>query len=136
MDAKTANHFAGIIALAQDAFEQVEHVADATPKRAILRLQAKYGMYRVLITELFSDGMRKYRYYVLRGDWVEAGFDNSPDPRAIRLKYGRIGEEHGGEYVPHLHRSDKGQLSLTEDMTFAAFVDWLKANVQPIPTMR
>ena len=132
MDAKTANHFAGIIALAQGAFEQVEHVADATPEQAILRLQAKYGVYQVLITELFSDGMRKYRYYVLRGDWVEAGFDNSPDPRAIRLKYGRIGEEHGGEYVPHLHRSDKSQLSLTEDMTFAAFVDWLKANIQPI----
>ena len=132
MDAKAANHFAGIIALAQGAFEQVEHVADATLERAILRLQAKYGVYQVLIAELFSDGMRKYRYYVLRGDWVEAGFDNSPDPRAIRLKYGRIGEEHGGEYVPHLHRSDKSQLSLTEDMTFAAFVDWLKANIQPI----
>lgn len=132
MDAKTANHFATIIALAQDAFEHVEHVADATPKRAILRLQAKYGD-RVLITELFSDGKRKYRYYVLRGDWVEAGFDNNPDPRAIRLKYGRIGEEHGGEYVPHLHRRDKNQLSLTGDMTFAAFVDWLKANVQSIP---
>ena len=132
MDAKTANHFAGIIALAQGVFEQVEHVADTTPKRAILRLQAKYGVYRVLITELFSDGMRKYRYYVLRGDWVEAGFDNSPDPRAIRLKYGRIGENHGGEYVPHLHRNDKSQLSLTEDMTFAAFVDWLQANIQPI----
>ena len=132
MDAKTANHFAAIIALAQDTFEQVEHVTDTTPKRAILRLQAKYGVYRVLITELFSDGLRQYRYYVLRGDWVEAGFDNSPDPRAIRLKYGRIGEEHSGEYVPHLHTSDKTQLSLTEDMTFAAFVDWLKANVQPI----
>ena len=132
MDAKTANHFAAIIALAQDTFEQVEHVTDTTPKRAILRLQAKYGVYRVLITELFSDGLRQYPYYVLRGDWVEAGFDNSPDPRAIRLKYGRIGEEHSGEYVPHLHRSDKTPLSLTEDMTFAAFVDWLKANVQPI----
>ena len=132
MDAKTANHFATIIALAQEAFAQVVHVVDATPKRAILRLQAKYGVYRVLITELFSDGMRKYRYYVLRGDWVEAGFDNSPDPRAIRLKYGRIGEEHSGEYVPHLHRINKNQLSLTEDMTFAAFVDWLKANIQPI----
>ncbi len=123
MDAKTANHFATIITLAQDAFEQIEHVADATPKRAILHLQAKYGVERVLITELFSDDMRKYRYYVLRGDWVEAGFDNSPDPRAIRLKYGRIGEEHSGEYGPHLHRSNKSQLSLTEYMTFAAFVD-------------
>ena len=65
--------------------------------------------------------------------YVEIGSKRvSPDPRAIRLKYGRIGEEHGGEYVPHLHRSDKSQLSLTEDTTFAAFVHWLKTNVQPI----
>lgn len=59
-----------------------------------------------MITELFSE-LRKYRYYVLRGDWVEAGFDNSPDPRAIRLKYGRIGKEYANEYIPHLHRDDK-----------------------------
>ena len=43
---------------------------------------------------------------------VEAGFDNAPDPRAIRLKYEKIGEEHTGENVPHLHREDKTQLYL------------------------
>jgi hypothetical protein len=68
---------------------------------------------------------------LLRGDWVEAGFDNSPDPRAIRLKYGRFGAEHAGEAVPHLHREDKTQLFLTDEMTFEAFVDWLKANIVP-----
>ena len=129
MDTKVTNHFADIITLAQATFAHVEYVTDATPERAILRLQAKYGKYRVFITELFSDGVRKYRYYVLREDWVEAGFDNSPDPRAIRLKYGRIDLEHAGEYVPHLHQDDKARLSLTEEMTFAVFVDWLKANV-------
>jgi hypothetical protein len=34
--------------------------------------------------------------------------------------------------VPHLHRADKTQLFLTEEMTFEAFVDWLKANVKPL----
>ncbi len=131
MDTKTTNHFAGIAALAQATFAQVEYTTDVTPKRAILRLQAKYGLYQVLVTELFSEGVRKYRYYVLRGNWVEAGFDNSPDPRAIRLKYGQIGEEHTGEHVPHLHQDNKTELSLTEEMTFTAFVEWLKANIQP-----
>lgn len=130
MDAQTTDYFAGVIAIAQTAFEQVHYVIDATPERAILRLQAGYGAYRVLITELLSEGLRKYRYYVLRGDWVEAGFDNSPDPRAIRLKYGRIGEEHAGEQVPHLHRQDKTQLTLTEEMTVATFVQWVKSDIQ------
>jgi hypothetical protein len=66
---------------------------------------------------------------VLRDDWVEAGFDNSPDPRAIRLKYGRIGKEYANEYIPHLHQDDKNHLSLTEEMTVSDFVDWVKTNL-------
>lgn len=129
MDEKTSRHFAEIIELAQSVFENVVYEIDATPDRSILRMNAEYGKYQILVTELFSDGIRKYRYYVMSGDWVEAGFDNAPDPRAIRLKYGKIGEEHAGENVPHLHREDKTKLSLTEEMAFQDFVDWLKGNL-------
>ena len=129
MDEKTSRHFAEIIELAQSVFENVTYEIDATPDRAILRIEAEFGKYQILVTELFSDGLRKYRYYVMRGNWVEAGFDNSPDPRAIRLKYGEIGEEHAGENVPHLHLEDKTSLSLTGEMTFAEFVRWLKSNL-------
>ncbi|QTA91560.1 Uncharacterized protein dnm_076300 [Desulfonema magnum] len=101
---------------------------DITPKRAILNLHAKYGSCRVFVTELFSDSIRKYRYYVLMGNRVEAGFDNSPDPRAIRLRYGKIGEEHAGEHIPHLHREDKTEMTLTKEMTFEDFVRWLENN--------
>jgi hypothetical protein len=131
LDEKTRDHFARIIALAQATFAHVESGMDITPARAILRLQARYGPYRILVTELLSDGLRKYSYYVLRDSWVEAGFDNSPDPRAIRLKYGQIGAEHAGEHVPHLHQHDKTELSLTAEMTFEAFVDWVIATIQP-----
>ena len=129
MDEKTSRHFAEIIELARSVFENVTYEIDATPDRSILRINAEYGKYQILVTELFSDGIRKYRYYVMYGDWVEAGFDNAPDPRAIRLKYGKIGEEHAGENVPHLHREDKTDLYLTEEMTFKDFVDWLKRNL-------
>jgi len=129
LDKKTSRHFAEIVALAQSTFEQVTYEIDATPDRAILRIEAEYGKYQILVTELFSDGLRKYRYYVLSGNWVEAGFDNAPDPRAIRLKYGEIGKDHAGEPVPHLHLADKTRLSLTEEMTFAEFVLWLKGNL-------
>jgi len=101
---------------------------DATPNRAILRVDAEYGKYQILVKELFSGWSRKYSYYVMRGNWVEAGFDNSPDPRAIRLKYGKIGLEHAGELVPHQHSEDKTHLSLTEEMSFKEFVHWLKSN--------
>ena len=80
MDKKITDYFNDVIGLAQATFETVESIADVTPARAILRLQCQYGLYRVLVTELFSDEIRKYRYYVLLGDRVEAGFDNSPDP--------------------------------------------------------
>ena len=130
MDDKTARHFAEIIEFGRSTFEQTTYAIDSTPNRAILRLQAEYGKYQVLVTELFSDGLRKYRYYVLRGKWVEAGFDNSPDPRAIRLKYGEIGQEHAGEHIPHLHLEDKTHLSLTEEMTFPEFIRWVKGNMK------
>ena len=129
MDEKTSRHFAEIIKLAESVFENVVYEIDATPDRSILRIEAEYGKYQILVTELFSDGLRKYRYYMMRGDRVEAGFDNAPDPRAIRLKYEKIGEEHTGENVPHLHREDKTQLHLTEEMTFQDFVDWVKSNL-------
>jgi len=102
LDTEAKEYFANVIALSQGIFEAVQYTTDITPKRAILRLQAQYKQYRILITELFDVRIRKYRYYVLREKRIEAGFDNSPDPRAIRLKYGRISKDHVGEPVPHL----------------------------------
>ena len=102
---------------------------DTTPARAILRIQAQYGPHRVFITELIDASTRKYRYYVLHGNDVEVGFDNSPDPRALRLKYGRIGAAHAGEPIPHLHRANKTQIQLTEEISFTDFVDWLQQHL-------
>ena len=126
MDAEIADYFAGVIQLAETTFTTFQQSIDSTPKRSILRLEATYGIYKVLVTELFSDQNRKYRYYLLKGNYVEAGFDNSSDPRALRLKYGVIGQSHLGEYIPHLHQVDKTELSLTDEIFFETFVRWLK----------
>lgn len=131
MDPHVAVAFADIIRVAQSTFKEVQIAVDATPARAILRIQARYGLYRVFVTELVSVSARKYRYYVLRDNNVEAGFDNSPDPRALRLKYGRIGEAHAGELIPHLHLMNKSNLQLTEEISFMDFVDWLRQNLPP-----
>ena len=118
-----------MIQLVRTTFTDVEVEIDTTPVRALLRIQAHYGPYRVFITELSDGSRRQYRYYVLQGNDVEAGFDNSSDPRALRLKYGRIGEEHLGEYLPHLHRANKTQLLLTEEMHCVDFVHWLQQHL-------
>ncbi len=125
MDTHTHHDFTRIIQQAQAVFADITYVTDSTPERAILRLQATYGSYRVFVTELRDTTTRKYRYYVLKDTWVEAGFDNSPDPRALRLKYGRIGH-HAGELVPHLHRENKQHLELTDEMNMKDFIQWLR----------
>ena len=125
MDPHLAIAFADIIRVAQASFTHVTTEIDTTPARAILRVQAQYGPYRIFITELIDANTRKYRYYVLHGDNVEAGFDNSPDPRALRLKYGRIGEAHAGELIPHLHLVNKTLIQLTAEISFTDFINWL-----------
>lgn len=129
MDATITERFAAIVNLAQMVFGTVTYHTDSTHKRALLNLQGTYGHYRVFVTELFSEERRKYRYYVLLDNWVVAGFDNSPDPRAIRLKYGKIGSSHAGEYIPHLHQKGKTSLTLTEEMSFEKFVAWVEFHV-------
>jgi hypothetical protein len=130
LDTHTHDDFARIVQRAAEVFTAVTKTADATPQRAILRLQATYGSYRVYVTELRDAQTRKYRYYLLHGSRIEAGFDNSPDPRALRLKYGQIGN-HAGELVPHLHRNNKQHLELTEEMTMEMFVQWVQEHIEP-----
>jgi hypothetical protein len=125
LDRKITGYFTRIIELANIHFESVQSTIDSTPKRAILRLNAIYKTYNILVTELYSDQSFKYRYYVLDNQLVKAGFDNAPDPRAIRLKYGKIGQEHSGELIPHLHLDNKQELILTEEMNFDKFINWL-----------
>ncbi|NOX61016.1 MAG: hypothetical protein GXP42_03585 [Chloroflexi bacterium] len=129
MDPKVAEYLVDIVRRAQELFEQVEHEIDASPGRAILRLRAEYRGRRVFVIELISAKRRKYSYYILQSNRVEAGFDNSPDPRAIRLKYGKIGRQHAGESIPHLHLEDKKQLTLTDEMTFERFLAWVEEHI-------
>ena len=129
MDKSASEYFDNVIETARKILEESEHETDFTPKRSILHIRGKYGPYQVRITELFSDDIRKYRYYVLRQNWVEAGFDNAPDPRAIRMKYGKIGLEHKGKNVSHLHLENKTRTVLTEEITFSDFFEWLYKNI-------
>lgn len=92
-------------------------------------MNAEYGSRRIVVKEIVSVGERRYSYYILRGSFVEAGFDNSPDPQAIRLKFGRIGVEYAQERISHLHLENKQKLVLTDDIDFDYFLEWLIQNV-------
>ena len=129
MDKKTSQYFADVIISTRSIFEDIEYHTDITPERAILQIAGKYDLYQIFVTELFSDEIRKYRYYVLKENRVVAGFDNAPDPRAIRLRYGKIGREYAGKHIPHLHLNDKTDIELTEEMEFSDFIQWMKENI-------
>jgi len=62
LDKNTSEYFADVLISACSAFEDVEYHTDITPERSILQIIGKYGQYQIFITELFSDGIRKYRY--------------------------------------------------------------------------
>jgi hypothetical protein len=66
LDEKIAEYFAAVIKTAADIFENCAHETDFTPERAILHLHGEYDSCKILITELFSDKVRKYRYYVYK----------------------------------------------------------------------
>ena len=99
---------------------------DVRSSRALLDLEGRYQGYRIIVSEIhYPDGNVKYAYYVLgKGNKVLRGFDNSPDIRAVRLKYGQEYKHHVHERVPHAHLAD-GRIELTNPMTFDDFVRWL-----------
>lgn len=41
--------------------------------------------------------------------------------------------EHRLERIPHRHTADKADLELSDEMTCADFVAWVKANLAPKP---
>jgi hypothetical protein len=130
LDPAPTGDFASIIALLQSRFQDVVVLEEsATPQRTILRVSARWGRYRVWVTEIVSIA-REYRYYVLDGDLVVVGFDNAADPRAVDLKYGKQAKQHYGEGIPHVHRNDKTVLELTEAMSCADLIAWLEANLE------
>ena len=84
----------------------------------------------VRILEIISpQGKRKYAYYVIRSKEVVAGFDNAPDPQALKLRYGKLYKKHRYEMIPHYHTKGKASLQLTEPMDVEQFLAWIKENL-------
>ena len=88
------------------------------------------GHIRIIISESHvADGSVRYAYYVLDAEnRLFQGFDNSPDIRASKQQYGPDYRQHLHERVPHQHSSEDA-VTLTEPMTFDAFIAWLTSHL-------
>lgn len=124
MGREAQQHFKQILTLARQHFSDVQVKRyDISARRAILKATGAYGDKRVEITEVLTPQARKYSYYLLRFDFVLLGLDNSADREALRLKYGAEFAQHLHEPIPHLHTENKQKLTLTEEKSFADFVE-------------
>ena len=93
-------------------------------------MEGTYGTYRIVISEILSPEGRKYAFYVLdKSDVVVMGFDNSPDYKAVRMKYGDQYRQHIGERVPHRHSHRRESIRVTPEMTLEVFILWVEENL-------
>ena len=119
-----------VITKAQAALQDVRLVRrDERPARSLIDFEGRWGLYRIIVSEIHvADGSVRYAYYVLDAEnRLVQGFDNSPDIRASKQRYGTDYRQHLHERVPHQHSSED-TLTLTEPMNFDAFMAWLTSH--------
>ena len=120
-----------VITKAQAVLQDVRVVRrDERPARSLIDFEGRWGIYRIIISEIYvADGSVRYAYYVLDAEnRLFQGFDNSPDIRASKQRYGPAYRQHLHERVPHQHSSED-TLTLTEPMNFDAFMAWLTSHL-------
>ncbi len=128
MERRDEKNLGKLIELLESIFEEVRIVQQrATEALLLLRAECRYRKFRVKITEIVDGQGRNYSFYLLRGDTVVVGFDNSEDRRAQIMKYGkRNWKKYFRERVPHQHTYDRKEMRLTEEMSVPAFIAWLR----------
>ncbi len=122
----TRSYFTTLTVLAQNALDRISlDRLDFNPDRIIWEVHGSSGQFDIRLKEIFNQSGRMYSYYVLDDNGVVAGFDNYPDRRALRLKYGQEFKFYLSRLIPHKHGPGKTTLELTEEMTVEAFLDYL-----------
>ncbi|NEP83941.1 MAG: hypothetical protein F6K39_40935 [Okeania sp. SIO3B3] len=126
MAAPSEQYFAELTDLARHHLSQVSPVTlDVNPERAMWAIQGRLDDYDIHLKEIFTMVGRTYAYYVVQDGQVVVGFDNYPDRRALRLKYGADFTAHLSERIPHKHGPRKATLDLSGEMTVVQFFDYL-----------
>ncbi len=127
MDETTRVYFEKLAGAIRADFDDVQMARSSlTEQRPLLDVYCAFKGYRVRIFELIDRVGRSYAYYVFHGDEIVAGFDNAPDGEALRKQYGNEFGKHRTEQIPHFHGHNKQTLSLTQEMTYQAFLSWIQ----------
>jgi hypothetical protein len=127
MEDEIRRHFDEIIEDASTALEDVEIEQDYSVKRALLKIGGSLGNLKVRITEVIDENKRKYAYYLINKDLVMIGFDNAPDIRALKIKYGKDYGHHLDERIPHFHGKEKKSIELTKEISSKEFLEKVKS---------
>ncbi len=115
MDEDTRAHFETIAAFARSRLEQMRVVQfDITASRSILEIHGKFRDCDVRLKEIHAPSGSLYSYYILEQGVVVVGFDNYPDVRVIKAKFGNQYKKHLGALVPHRHSREKKSVDLLE----------------------
>lgn len=127
MDKQAKRHLERLLKQIHGAFTDVQvRTFDISERRAVLQVRCTRGDKTIAVTEVLTPDARKYSYYLIQGDKVLIGLDNSADRRALRLMYGRDFPQHIHEPIPHRHVADR--VELTDKVTFAQFIDIVTAS--------
>lgn len=132
MEEAHTRYLDGLIAKICRSFDDVQVLRrDETQEVQILDVEGVYCTYRIVISEILSPEGRKYAFYVLdESDAVIVGFDNSPDHKVIRMKYGDQYRQHIGERIPHRHGYRRRGVQVTSEMTLEMFIRWVEEILQ------
>lgn len=122
MDRDPREHFEEVIALAHVQVVQ----NDVTASRAILQIRGRFRGLDATIKEIRAASGVLYSYYLLKSGTVIVGFDNYPDMRCIKAKFGRQYKRHLGVLIPHRHGRGKKSVDLTAEYSAEEFLEGLE----------
>ena len=104
MEDAIRRHFNAIIEDARAVLEDVEIEQDYSVKRALLKINGDF-----------------------KNDFVLIGFDNAPDIKALKIKYGENYVQHHDERIPHFHGRGKESIELTKEISTKEFLETVKS---------
>ena len=82
-------YFTTLTALVQDTLDTIRlDRLHFNPDQVIWEVHGSLGEFDIRLKEIFTQSGRRYSYYVVKAGQVVVGFDNYPDRRALRRKYG------------------------------------------------
>jgi len=70
--------------------------------------------------------IRRHFDEIINIDLVVIGFDNAPDIKALKIKYGKDYVHHRDERIPHFHGKGKKSTELTKEIGSKEFLEKVK----------